>query len=138
MHRVSLAVSWQTSKKCLVRLQSGHLTHEQYDLVYKALESRVEALEEFVRGWDRYVPEKEVDDMPACLKDYKEKRGMTIAALTNYMHQSKRSAHGDLGVLARGVLTAETMVKVVGTVAWHRMMGCKVQVQAQPPTQPLL
>ncbi|CAK6984589.1 hypothetical protein D9C73_024453, partial [Scomber scombrus] len=68
---------------------SGHLTHEQYDLVRTALENRVEALEEFVRDWDRYVPDKEVDDMRVCLKVYKERRRMTIVALTNYMHQSK-------------------------------------------------
>ncbi|CAK6970475.1 hypothetical protein D5F01_LYC05718 [Scomber scombrus] len=44
-------------------LLSGHLTHEQYDLVHTALEGRVEALEGFVRDWDLYVPDKEVDDM---------------------------------------------------------------------------
>ncbi|KAE8283526.1 hypothetical protein D5F01_LYC18929 [Larimichthys crocea] len=83
-------------------LQSDHMTSEQYDLVHAALESRVEALEEFVRGWDGYIPEKEVDVMQACLKDYKEKRRMTIVALNNYMRQGKRSAHGALGVLVSG------------------------------------
>ena len=83
-------------------LQSGHLTHEQYDLVHASSESRVKVLEEFVRSWDHYVLEKEVDDMWACLKDYKEKRKMTIVALTNYIFQSKRAVHGNLGVLASG------------------------------------
>ncbi|CAL8311092.1 unnamed protein product [Merluccius merluccius] len=66
-------------------LQSGPKSHEQNDLVLTALESRVEALDEFVRGWDHYVPEKEVNVMQACLKDYKKKRRITIVALDNYM-----------------------------------------------------
>lgn len=39
-------------------LQPGHITSEQYDLVHTALQSRVEALEEFVRDWERCVPGK--------------------------------------------------------------------------------
>ena len=81
-------------------LQLGPKSHDQNDFVLTALESRVEALDEFVWGWDHYVPEKDVDVMRACLKDYKEKRRITIVALDNYMHQS--GSHGDLGVLASG------------------------------------
>lgn len=33
-------------------LQTHHMTREHYDSVHTALESRVEALDEFVRGWD--------------------------------------------------------------------------------------
>ncbi|TKS90322.1 hypothetical protein D9C73_024453 [Collichthys lucidus] len=80
-------------------LQAGHMTTGQYDLLHTALESRVKALKEFVRDWDRYVPEKDVDVMQVCLKDYKEKRRMTIVELNNYMRRGKRSVHGALGVL---------------------------------------
>ncbi|TKS90326.1 hypothetical protein D9C73_024457 [Collichthys lucidus] len=114
-----------------------------------ALESRVEALKEFVRDWDRYVPEKDVDVMQACLKDYKEKRRMTIVELNNYMRRGKRSVHGALGVLVSGEdnegdVDSEGMTTADkpngpsdGGVDSGTAHDVDVQVQARSPTQSL-
>ena len=76
-------------------LQPSHMTHERYNRVHAALEAKVEVLEEFVRGCERYIPEREVTVMRACLRDYKERRRLAVATLTNYMCKSEKTACGD-------------------------------------------
>ncbi|KAL4006302.1 alcohol-forming fatty acyl-CoA reductase [Sarotherodon galilaeus] len=92
----SLRVDLKDAISQVESLKTGQTKQDQFDSMLTAVEGREEALSEFVFKWDRYVPEKEVNVMRACLKELKERRRVAMVVLATALDGRKRSGCGDL------------------------------------------
>lgn len=92
----SLRVYLKDAISLVEALKTGQTNQDQCDSMLTAMESREEALGEFVYKWDCYVPKKEVNVMRACLKELKEMRRVGMVVLATILGGRRRSGCGDL------------------------------------------